>query len=117
MLRSPARAYRVSGAMTRMYRGGMLRRVRILFVCMGNICRSPTAEGVMRSILREEGLGNVVEVDSAGTHGWYAGEVADSRAATAASARGIELGGTARQVTRDDFALFDLILAMDADNL
>jgi protein-tyrosine phosphatase len=100
-----------------MYRGGILRRVRILFICMGNICRSPTAEGVMRAILREEGLQDVVEVESAGTGGWHAGDAADSRAIAAARARGIELDGTARQVTRDDFALFDLILAMDPDNL
>ena len=100
-----------------MYWAAILSRVRILFVCMGNICRSPTAAAVMGSILREEGLENVVEVESAGTRGWHAGEPPDPRATAAARARGIALDGTARQVASADFALFDLLLAMDADNL
>jgi protein-tyrosine phosphatase len=91
--------------------------VRILFVCMGNICRSPMAEGVMRSLAQEAGLEDVLELDSAGTRGFHIGEPPDPRAVAAASARGIELEGLARQVTSADFALFDLLLAMDADNL
>jgi protein-tyrosine phosphatase len=83
---------------------------------MGNICRSPTAEGVMREVLREAGLEPRVEVDSAGTGPWHIGELADSRARTAARRRGIELGGTARQVSRADLDEFDLVLAADAAN-
>jgi protein-tyrosine phosphatase len=91
--------------------------VRILFVCMGNICRSPTAEGVMRSLVREEGLEGRVVIDSAGTGGWHAGEPPDARATDAAQRRGIELDGAARQVEPEDFERFDLLLAMDRENL
>jgi protein-tyrosine phosphatase len=91
--------------------------MRILFVCMGNICRSPTAEGVMRRLLREAGLGDAVEIDSAGTGGWHAGEPPDARAAEAAGRRGIVLEGAARQVTAADFEAFDLLVAMDRENL
>jgi protein-tyrosine phosphatase len=90
--------------------------MRILFVCMGNICRSPTAEGVMRSLLRAEGLEDRIELDSAGTGGWHAGDPPDARAAAAARARGIALDGAARQVTAADFDHFDLLLAMDREN-
>ena len=90
---------------------------RILFVCMGNICRSPTAEGVMRGLLREQGLEAAVEVDSAGTGGWHVGSPPDARATAAARARGIALAGAARQVARADFADYDLILAADRRNL
>src|SRR5919198_6401857 len=89
---------------------------RILFVCMGNICRSPTAEGVMRALLREEGLDGQIELDSAGTGGWHAGDPPDPRAVAAAHGRGIALDGTARQVTAEDFERFDLLLAMDREN-
>jgi protein-tyrosine phosphatase len=91
--------------------------VRLLFVCMGNICRSPTAEGVMRGLLREQGLEDVVQVDSAGTGDWHAGSPPDARATAAAQARGIALAGAARQVARSDFADYDLILAADRRNL
>ena len=91
--------------------------VRLLFVCMGNICRSPTAEGVMRGLLREQGLEDAVEVDSAGTGDWHAGSPPDARATAAAQARGIMLTGAARQVARADFADYDLILAADRRNL
>src|SRR5213078_673844 len=91
--------------------------MRILFVCMGNICRSPTAEGVMRSLLREEGLEDEIEIDSAGTGGWHAGSPPDARATVAARARGIVLEGAARQVTQEDFTSFDLLLCADEDNL
>jgi protein-tyrosine phosphatase len=84
---------------------------------MGNICRSPTAEGVMRSLLREAGLEDRVEVDSAGTGGWHAGDPPDARAAEAARARGIALDGAARQVRPRDFEDFDLIVAMDRENV
>jgi protein-tyrosine phosphatase len=91
--------------------------VRILFVCMGNICRSPTAEGVMRHLLAERGLEDEIEVQSAGTGGWHAGSPPDARSTRAAAARGITLEGAARQVTRADFEDFDLLVAMDRDNL
>jgi low molecular weight protein-tyrosine phosphatase len=94
-----------------------LRHVRILFVCMGNICRSPTAEGVMRHLLAQEGLRDEIEVDSAGTGAWHAGSPPDRRATQAARARGILLEGTARQVTEEDFDEFDLLLCADADNV
>jgi protein-tyrosine phosphatase len=90
--------------------------MRILFVCMGNICRSPTAEGVMRALLRAEGLDGRIELDSAGTGGWHAGDPPDARAVAAARARAIELDGAARQVTTEDFERFDLVLAMDREN-
>jgi protein-tyrosine phosphatase len=90
---------------------------RILFVCMGNICRSPTAEGVMRHLLAERGLDGQIEVQSAGTGGWHAGDPPDARATATARARGITLEGTARQVTAADFEDFDLLVAMDRQNL
>ena len=89
--------------------------MRILFVCMGNICRSPTAEGVMRRLLEDEGLD--VEIDSAGTGGWHAGEPPDERATLAARRRGVTLEGAARQVRPDDFRRFDLLIALDRSNL
>lgn len=91
---------------------------RILFVCMGNICRSPTAEGVMRRRLDEAGLTKLVQVDSAGTYGAHAGEGPDGRSQRAAKARGVDLSRLrARQVEPRDFDKFDLILAMDRRNL
>jgi protein-tyrosine phosphatase len=89
--------------------------MRILFVCMGNICRSPTAEAVMRRLIGQAGLD--VEVESAGTGGWHVGEPPDERAAAAAARRGVTLEGAARQVTPDDFRRFDLLIAMDRGNL
>jgi low molecular weight protein-tyrosine phosphatase len=91
--------------------------MRILFVCMGNICRSPTAEGVMRRLVAEAGLDGAVEVQSAGIGDWHAGEPPDERAAAAAWARGITLEGSARQVRPGDFRRFDLVIAMDRGNL
>jgi protein-tyrosine phosphatase len=90
--------------------------MRILFVCMGNICRSPTAEATMRALVREAGLEDEIEIDSAGTGGWHVGEAPDRRATTAAAARGITLDGAAREVTLEDFVDFDLLLAMDRFN-
>jgi protein-tyrosine phosphatase len=83
---------------------------------MGNICRSPTAEGVMRALLRDAGLEGSIEVDSAGTGNWHAGDAPDARATAAARTRDIELDGAARQVTAADFEAFDLLLAMDREN-
>ena len=91
--------------------------MRILFVCMGNICRSPTAEAVMRRLVTEAGLDDQIELDSAGTGGWHLGDPPDSRATTAAARRGVTLDGAARQVRPDDFRSFDLIVAMDRENL
>jgi protein-tyrosine phosphatase len=90
--------------------------VRILFVCLGNICRSPTAEGVMRHLLRERGLQDEIEIDSAGTGGWHVGAAPDERSADAARRRGIVLDGAARQVVPADFDRFDLLVAMDRAN-
>jgi protein-tyrosine phosphatase len=91
--------------------------MRILFVCMGNICRSPTAEGVMRRLIDDAGLADSVEIDSAGTGGWHAGEPPDERAALAAARRGVTLEGAARQVRESDFRRFDLLIALDRANL
>jgi protein-tyrosine phosphatase len=91
--------------------------MRVLFVCLGNICRSPTAEGVMRALVREAGLQDEIELDSAGTGAWHLGSPPDPRAVAAARARGIALEGSARQVTRDDLDDFDFVLAMDRSNL
>ena len=91
---------------------------RILFVCMGNICRSPTAEAVFRDLLRREGQGLEVIVDSAGTHAYHVGEPPDTRAIAAARRRGIAMEDLrARVVTREDFLQFDALLAMDEQNL
>lgn len=87
--------------------------MRILCVCLGNICRSPTAEAAIREELREAGLADRVDVESAGTGSWQLGNPPDERMARAAREAGLELGGTARQVRPDDFETFDLILAMD----
>lgn len=90
----------------------------ILFVCMGNICRSPTAEGVFRAMAQRLGLGERVTADSAGTHAYHAGEPPDQRAQMAASKRGYDLSDIrARRVDENDFFQFDLIIAMDQDNL
>ena len=89
---------------------------RVLFVCLGNICRSPTAEGVMHALLAERGLEGAVEVDSAGTIAYHAGEGADPRMQRAAAERGYSLDSIARQVELEDFEPFDLLVAMDRSN-
>lgn len=92
--------------------------MRVLFVCLGNICRSPTAEGVLRHKLREAGLADQVEVASAGTGDWHVGNAPDRRSQAAAKLRGYDLSAQrAQQVSRADFATYDLILAMDNSNL
>ena len=90
--------------------------VRICFICLGNICRSPTAEAVMRGLLEREGLGQLIDVDSAGTGAWHVGEPPDHRARVAGKRRGLEVSGTARKVVREDFERFDLLIAMDGSN-
>lgn len=96
-------------------------RLRVLFVCLGNICRSPTAEGVFRRIVEREGLGGRVEIDSAGTGAWHVGQPPDRRTQAAAKRRGVDLSAQrARQVARGDLAgneAFDLVVAMDSSNL
>jgi protein-tyrosine phosphatase len=89
----------------------------VLFVCLGNICRSPTAEGTMRALVREAGMEDRIELDSAGTGSWHVGSAPDERATAAAAARGIALEGAARQVSAADFDDFNLMIAMDSANL
>lgn len=89
-------------------------KIRILMVCTGNICRSPTAEGVFRKMAEDAGLGGIVETDSAGTHGYHVGDPPDARSQKAAKKRGYDLSDQrARRVRDNDFDDFDLILAMD----
>lgn len=90
--------------------------VRVCFVCLGNICRSPTAEGVMKHLLVREGLGDRVLVESAGTADYHTGELPDRRAVSAAKARGIVLDSRACQFVVEDFERLDYVLAMDAEN-
>ena len=91
---------------------------KVLFVCMGNICRSPTAQGVFRKMVTDANLDASVAVDSAGTHAYHIGEAPDPRAQAAAKRRGVDISDLrARQVTVDDFSEYDLILAMDWENL
>ncbi len=88
----------------------------ILFVCLGNICRSPAAEGVFRSYAEEANISDNITIDSAGTYGGHAGELPDPRMRRAAEARGYNLTSRSRQVTSDDFERFDVIIAMDDNN-
>jgi protein-tyrosine phosphatase len=97
---------------------GLKRIHRVLFVCLGNICRSPTAEGVLRHLAALEAPDLALDIDSAGTGDYHIGAPPDPRSQRAALKRGIDISGLrARQVAADDFARFDLILAMDAENL
>lgn len=92
--------------------------VKVLFVCMGNICRSPTAQGVFARHVDERGLADRISIDSAGTHAYHIGSAPDSRAREAASRRGVDLSGlVGRRVSAQDFEAFDYILAMDEENL
>lgn len=94
----------------------MQQPFHLLFVCMGNICRSPAAEGVMRALVEAEGLADHVVIRSAGTGGWHAGNLPDARMRSAARNRGYNLQSRARQVTTDDLHEFDLVLVMDRQN-
>lgn len=92
--------------------------MRVLFVCLGNICRSPLAEGVFRAEAARAGLSEGLRVDSAGTGNWHAGEAPDARAVAVAARHGINISGQrARQISRGDFHAFDLILGMDHRNV
>lgn len=89
---------------------------KILFVCLGNICRSPAAEGIMRAIVRAKGLEEQFEIDSAGTYGGHAGEKPDVRMRAAAAQRGYDLTHRSRRLCSDDFEHFDMVVAMDDSN-
>ncbi len=92
--------------------------IRVLFVCLGNICRSPSAEGVFRALVESEGLGDRIKVDSAGTAAYHIGNPPDQRSQDAALRRGVDISRQrARRVAINDFENFDYILAMDSDNL
>lgn len=93
-----------------------IMKQRILFVCLGNICRSPAAEAMLRMLVCREGLEDMVEIDSAGTYGGHSGERSDPRMRRAAEARGIEMTHRARQVKEEDFERFDRVIAMDDNN-
>ena len=96
----------------------MKQKVSVLFVCMGNICRSPTAEAVFRHYVESAGLSDWIEIDSAGTHDYHIGESPDQRSQRAAEQRGYDMSGLrGRQVVREDFERFDYVLAMDSANL
>ena len=92
--------------------------IRVLFVCLGNICRSPLSQGVFEELVRREGLAGEIEADSAGTHGFYhAGEMPDPRAQRSAAKRGIDISGQkARLLSREDCEIFDYVLTMDEEN-
>lgn len=92
--------------------------IRVLFVCLGNICRSPTAEGVFRKLVVEQGWAERIEIDSAGTHAYHVGAPPDARAQAAARRRGVDLSALrGRQALAQDFERFDYVLAMDRENL
>ncbi|PWB57699.1 MAG: phosphotyrosine protein phosphatase [Nitrosomonadales bacterium] len=95
-----------------------MKEASVLFVCMGNICRSPTAEGVFRHLVMRSGLDRAIHIDSAGTHAYHIGKSPDARASAAAAKRGYDLSELrGRQVNPQDFLVFDYILAMDEENL
>ena len=91
--------------------------IRILFVCLGNICRSPLAESVFRHLARERGVERRFEIDSAGTSGWHVGDPPDARSVATARARGVEVCGASRKLVADDLRRFDYVIAMDRENL
>lgn len=94
------------------------KNISVLFVCMGNICRSPTAEGVFRRLVEMEGLADAIDIDSAGTHAYHIGKPPDARSQLHARKRGVDLSTQkARKIDASDFEKFDYLLAMDHDNL
>ncbi len=95
----------------------MTRKVRVLFVCTGNICRSPMAEAVFAHLVREAGLSNRIEVDSAGTGDWHIDSYAHPGTLAILQENGIEYDGVGRQITRDDLERFDFVITMDDENL
>jgi len=95
----------------------MSQEISVLFVCLGNICRSPLAEGIFKHILDGEGLSDRFRVDSAGTGSWHVGESPDHRSVRSAATHGVTLTGHARQVQPEDFKRFDYLVAMDQSNL
>lgn len=95
----------------------MTDQISVLFVCLGNICRSPLAEAVFRQVVAEAGLESRFRIDSAGTSGYHDGDPPDRRTAEVASRRGVEVAGASRQVTRQDVSAFDYLVVMDGDNL
>lgn len=95
-----------------------MKKISILFVCMGNICRSPTAHGIFQKLVAREGLDRLIQVDSAGTHAYHVGNPPDPRSQETARARGLDLSDQrARKAVAEDFKRFDYIVAMDLDNL
>jgi len=97
--------------------GSMTQNIKVLFVCMGNICRSPTAHGVFETMVERAGLGSIILVDSAGTHAYHVGKPPDNRSQQEALFHGVDLSSQrARRVDHRDFHQFDYILAMDQDN-
>ena len=108
----------MSGTLIQPHQGCMKEQIKVLFVCLGNICRSPTAEGVFRHLVETAGLADRVLIDSAGTGEWHVGSPPDARARKAAATRGYDLTALrARLVTRKDFETFDYVLAMDDENV
>lgn len=95
----------------------MAERTRVLFVCLGNICRSPLAESIFRHLARERGVEERFEIDSAGTSGYHAGSPPDARSVSTARERGVLVTGQSRPVTKHDLRRFDYLIAMDAENL
>lgn len=95
-----------------------MKKIKVLFVCLGNICRSPTAHGVFAKLVFERGLDELIEVESAGTHAYHVGKSPDKRSQAVALKRGVDLSALrGRKVSADDFEYYDYILAMDASNL
>ena len=94
-----------------------MNQISVLFVCLGNICRSPAAEAIFENLINDKGIGNQFIVDSAGTGSWHVGKKADSRMRLAAKQRNINITSKARQIVEDDFSKFNYILVMDNSNL
>lgn len=92
------------------------KKIRILFVCLGNICRSPAAEGIMKRFVDKNELQEIIEVDSAGTSGWHEGDLPDERMRAHGEARGYDFSSKARKFRKNDFDLFDYIIVMDDSN-